>query len=592
MPQKLLSFALFFLLIANAAGQTPTPGKPAEDAAKLEKDAIELLRETSAEVGRLRTLENRISFNSELASLMWFHDHKEAKAMYGQVVAEFKQLLSQFDTQMNSLEVPDENEMGGIFGSYGRSKVERKFQIAMAVRKQIAMSLAEHAPDLAYNFYFDSLNSVTNTKLREQAQASDKYFEHQLIERIAESDAAKGVEYGKESLKGGIDGRHVALLKKIYAKNIDRGIEFGSALLSRLKSEKAKAELYPYSELLSFGSANFEESKKPGGKKPVYSQNDLRDIAELFATAILETDEALGYRVVGYAELIEKFSPGRAAQIRAKVDKLGLNNSNVAELRAIEKMASNSVGSIRGVGSGAATNANIAAGKWKEEQDAREKREKELMEGIQGVAKKELSKEERDKVVARSRAIIATMPGKDKKIGALSMLAAQVARAGDKELADEIMRDAERLVNPQPKNYQDFLLSLMLAAGYAEADPDKAFPLLETLILRQNDLSAASIKLAEFIDVNGEFVDDGEIQIGMFGGEMIRGMTTGLGIANTTILSLAKADFVKTTNLTNTFDRTETRVLAKMLVLRAILAKGEPAKTPEQEWIEANSDVK
>ena len=34
-------------------------------------------------------MENRVSFNAELASLMWFHDEKEAKAMYGGVVADF-----------------------------------------------------------------------------------------------------------------------------------------------------------------------------------------------------------------------------------------------------------------------------------------------------------------------------------------------------------------------------------------------------------------------------------------------------------------------------------------------------------------------
>lgn len=82
------------------------------------------------------------------------------------------------------------------------------------------------------------------------------------------------------------------------------------------------------------------------------------------------------------------------------------------------------------------------------------------------------------KIVAE-RKIISQTPGKERKLTALSLLAAQVARAGDKALAAELMRDAERLVNPQPKNYRDFLFSWMLASGFAQADPDKAFPLLE-----------------------------------------------------------------------------------------------------------------
>ena len=41
--------------------------------------------------------------------------------------------------------------------------------------------------------------------------------------------------------------------------------------------------------------------------------------------------------------------------------------------------------------------------------------------------------------------------------------------------------------------------------------------------------SRHSIKVAEFIDVNDEMIDDGEVQVGMFGGSMIRGMTSELG---------------------------------------------------------------
>jgi len=59
----------------------------------------------------------------------------------------------------------------------------------------------------------------------------------------------------------------------------------------------------------------------------------------------------------------------------------------------------------------------------------------------------------------------------------------------------------------------------------------------------------------------------------MFGGEMIRTITSELGIASGTIRTLVNADFTKTRALTNTFDRTETRVLAKMMVLRVALDK-------------------
>jgi len=153
-----------------------------------------------------------------------------------------------------------------------------------------------------------------------------------------------------------------------------------------------------------------------------------------------------------------------------------------------------------------------------------------------------------------------------------------VAKAGDKELAAEIMKDAASLVNPNPKHYQDFIFTLMVAAGYAESDPEKAFPILEDTIGRVNDLIYSFVKIGEFIDVSEEMITDGEAQVGAFGGGMIRGLGKELGVAEATISTLVKADFAKTKALTNRFDRPEVRVLAKMLVLRSVL--GKKAETP------------
>jgi hypothetical protein len=181
------------------------------------------------------------------------------------------------------------------------------------------------------------------------------------------------------------------------------------------------------------------------------------------------------------------------------------------------------------------------------------------------------------------------MPGAEKKIAAYAFLATQLNKAGDKQLASEVLRDAASLVNPQPKNYRDFMLSWTLATGYASADPSLAFPLLEDTIYRANDTIAAFIKVAEFIDVGEEIIADGELQVGAFGGSMVRGLTKELGMADSTIQMLARTDLTRTRDLTNRFDRVEVRVLAKMLVLRAVLDQKKPGSwmdgsgSPDQE---------
>ncbi len=110
----------------------------------------------------------------------------------------------------------------------------------------------------------------------------------------------------------------------------------------------------------------------------------------------------------------------------------------------------------------------------------------------------------------------------------------------------------------------------MLAGSYAQVDAEKSFPILEDAVFRLNETIGAFVKVGEFIDVSGEMIADGEVQVGGFGGGLTRDLTRALGESEATIVNLAKQDFARTKALTEKFDRTEVRILAKMLVLRAV----------------------
>ena len=582
-------FVCALTLVALSAsllfGQTPTSKKPTDDPAALKKEAVAFLRETMADVNNLRTLENRISFSAELAGLMWFHDEKEARSLYLTAFGNFKELLMRYDQQMNSFGLPADGEeaaYGGMFTeATDRSKISKRFRTAMQVRQQIAMSLAEHDADLAFAFYFESLASVTNPEFRAQMEQRDQYFEMQLMTQIAQSDAAKAVQFAGKSLENGVNYQHIELLKKIYAKDPEKGAEFAAVILSKLKTDNIDSDkFWVVDSFLGFSGDSFEKSKMEGGKKALLGQSDLRELADVFAQAILNNESETGMGTQ-FLKNIEKYNPSRAVQIRSKFRKAlsaqggdrsyGATNASMRYGNAANSSISNRMSN--------SVDADETERMNRERE--REKSEKAFQENVEKLTTKQLPKEEREKIVADARRILMQTPGRDKKLLGLSALAAQVAKAGDKELAAEIMKDAQALVNPQPKNYQDFLLTWMLASGYAAAEPEKAFPLLEDTILRANDTLTAFIKVGEFIDVAGEMIDEGEVQVGAFGGQMIRGLTTELGMADATLRTLAKADFTKTKNLTSRFDRSEVRILAKMMILRAVL--GEQKQTKEKE---------
>lgn len=223
MIHKLISLVFITLISQIINAQIASEKKPSEDPEKLKKEAVVFLRETIADVNNLRTLENRISFAAEIAGLMWFQNEKEARAMFAAAIGDFKELLLQYDTEMNALGMAsdDEGGSGGFMAMMteptDRNQLMRKFQTAMAVRQQIAGSLAEHDGEMAFTFYQDS-SQVSNLEFRTQMENRDDYFEHQLMSRIAEKNPGRAAQFGAKSLDKGVGYNHIELLKKIYAK--------------------------------------------------------------------------------------------------------------------------------------------------------------------------------------------------------------------------------------------------------------------------------------------------------------------------------------------------------------------------------------
>src|SRR5687768_3990287 len=294
MFRKIISLTLLIVFAGNAFSQTAGEKQPSEDKDKQRKEAVAFLREAIAEVNTMRSLENRISFTSEMAGLMWFHDEKEARAMFTNVISDFRHLLLQYDGQMNEMEV-EPDEMTGHFGGFLRgdksdsARLMRRFTAALSVRQQIAMSIAEHDADLAFSFYNESMGAIPNVEFRKQLEGRDTFFEYQLAAQIAERNAAKGLHFAKKTLDEGVNYQHIELLKKLYAKDAEKGAELAEAMLSKLKDDKATlGEQYILSSFLTFAGDSFENSKKEGGKKAALNREQLRDLADMLGRSMLD----------------------------------------------------------------------------------------------------------------------------------------------------------------------------------------------------------------------------------------------------------------------------------------------------------------
>jgi len=560
----LLTFLLIFVHISFA--QTGEKSKSGEIPDELKKEATAFLRETASDVNTLRTLENRISFSSELAGLMWFSNEKEARLMFQSVINDFRQLLSNYDAQFNANGTKEPSVEDYSFLTGRRNQSERKFRQALAVRQQIAKAIAEHDPQLALEFFSDTGAAITNADFRKQTEQSDTYFEARLLNQIAEKDVDLALKYGRKTLSKGFNYEMISLLKKIYAKDSEKGAAFGEEVVSKLKTDASKPEvLYSLTQVLDLGLDNQEEIKGKKDKRPMFSEQALRDIAEIVAQELLKRENAESYEISSYLANIEKVLPARASEIRRKFEIKQPTKTGTAT-KIVSAPAPPPPAPMPKGSAGIAQN--------------NQNNQNQLAENMKNLGTQKLSDEERKKVILQSRKIIAESPNREQRMFSLTALAIQTAKLGDKELASEIMNEVQSAINLQPKNYREFIEVWLFAGSYAQVDAPKAFPILENAIFRLNDTISAFIKVGEFIDANNEFIDEGEVQVGGFGNEIIGELLRNMGATDLTIRSLALADFGRTKDLTNKFDRTEVRILAKMLVLRSVFAG---ISKPEQE---------
>jgi hypothetical protein len=563
MKKKLFLAAVLFSVFSISVFAQDTSENSADSAkdkaAELRKAAVEYLRESPGEINRLRTSENRISFSSELANLMWFHDEQEARKMFEDVARDFVQLMTEANATLNALGgSSDEPDFVGPFmGSpTDTSNALRKIQTAVSVREQIALAIAEHDAQFGYDFVTRTAGIVTDEKLKQRIAFQEERLESKIIDQMSVTKPDESLAFARKSLKRGFKSELVTLAAKIYRKDPEGAIEFGKELVSKVKSQisSESESLENLHSILRVGMEEVEDGKK--NAKPLFDQADLIDLAELLGKQILDGDQIDSYMIGVYTRAIKKYSPGIAGRIEAKQEAEKRKSKDDLDNKSLDVIDEAAV--IKGLPDPA--------------NDSENPDEKQmLMEELGKLDEKELTSEQKGEFIEKARRIVSEMKNPTAKVFALSALAIQVKSFGDEKLAVEIMREANVLIKPIPTNYMDYMLVWSVATGYSKVAPDEAFLLLEDAIFRLNETVGAMVKVAEFVDVRGDFVIDREVQVGAFGGSMTRSVVGAISGSGSVLRDLSESDFERTKGLVQKIEQPEIRILVRFMVLRSLL---------------------
>lgn len=533
----------------------PAPGRLAlakveqktEISAENKKRGIELLRETSQMITTLASPSNRISYSIKTAKVLWKLDERAARETYRAAMEDVRQTVIQTDLEMNRIENAAATD---TTVSVAGGEIYTRLNQIFTLRSALVNSLSEDDPEWAFEFLQDTKRLVTNQYLKENLGNNDAYLESSLIGRIAEKNATKALALGHKKLAEGISEQTVSLMQSIYEKDSEKGAAFAEDVLKKIKQDGLSTESsWILMSLFETGVANNEEGvKETPNKKPLFSESSLREIADLLAKQVvdpLNVPENYGLGDDMLASL-QKYAPQKSAQLKKLID---LQKAREERDKSPEQTPSKFDAALQKM-----SESQIGA-------------QGEIARKLEGLSAENVGSEDKKKIIEEARSKISTTVNKNQQLTILISLAAQAANAGEKELADNLLGEAEQLTNPQTREMKDFSERWTLANGYAKLKPEKSFAIVEDTIFRLNDVITAFIKFSEF-QSGDAMIENGELKMGDYGGQMF-------GFSNGTsdlMSKLVEVDYPRVKALADKFDRPEFKVETR-LTIAGILIK-------------------
>lgn len=607
------------LLFGNVIAQqnAVTEMNQSEISSELKQQAVEFLRQTIKEIPNLKAEENRQYFTIETARLLRQYDEKESRRMLEQVMAELKKQIAKVNGEyQNELEKAKRSNLVIAANAANTNTSDEsdeypiaryQFEKILRLRRSLITNLIRTDPLLAYTFLTETSQMIPNNRyIYIYGEMYDALENKVVTALLAKDETDKSIELARKMLDKEFSEAFLMTLKMIYEKDAVKGNQLAEETVQKINTTKIKGT-GSYNELSTFFDRAIESNKQ---KQPLLGDKSLRELAQLLGQKVLsEMDRDYYYFTpFDYAKKIQKYAPReslkilqKAKQKRIPTPKYYASNTaaNAANAAANAAMAAARAAANAAVKEAAnkATPAKKSKAKQttpkvevpptktasQQKQDTKEDLYKKLANG-------KFTAEERKEIIKKAKDYAFT--GKswgyyipDGFFLVVSELAMFSLLSADKEVADELMKEAEVYIRPENKHFADYAGKFMLAIGYSSHQPDKSFALMESLA-SINEVIESAVKVGSFIDIEESFVPGGEISAvqflarpGFFG--FVRGITPN-GELQFFIQNLAKADFKRTTALANKFERTEVKMTAKMLILESLI--GTPFEQAEPEF--------
>lgn len=597
-----MAFLFIWILIVSvsaAAPQTsPTESLSEKEKAaqELEKEAIKLAQQSATEAGSLKLWQNRALIYAMAGDLFWKADPKKARSLFKDAANEL----------VLGNQVPKEKSKNYYedYGWWQDASPRRSVLLMVAAYDAdlaLDMLLETRPPDLqaaidAYNAP-QVQNAQNKTQVQLMNEQKNKYkaqqeiqLEQQFAVKAAEQDPKKAAKLLRDSLAKGFSQSIADLLAKINEKNEELGKELLTEILQKLgdtdfKQKEDAMNLTSYLLRQSF-SGETMKAKDPKFKPLKIEDKDLKPLAVKLADYFLvQTNFDKLWNLSQMTQIIEKYAPEKSSLLKQKeaemkkvmpeyfrswqeASKLTTDPNTTAEklIEESEKFAGWEKYELLRTAVDRAITAGTSDKIRQSLQNLPDNKQRNdaldyLDSKISDKAIKDDKLDEVQKIVAKSTSDSA-------KVKLLVNLAVGYQKKNTEEshkIAVNLMADARKLVGDIPESREEANDIMKMIAGYAEIEPDKAFPLLTPLMEMTNDMLTAYALLSKYNKSESMFKQ----------GEMI--YTQGLGMGGAflqygkELKLLAANDIGKIKGMIDQIRREDVKVLMRIMLAQSII---------------------
>lgn len=564
---------------AKPAAATTEKNKEVEQRQELEKKTLTLLNDTAAATWGLKLPENRLFVMAGAADLLWPFDEKRARTVYWDA--------------LNSMQLiaPAVRNTGQTLSKTEQEKAVQSYLSFFQFRQRLLRQAAKRDAQLA----LEMLRATRQASPRQFAEfplPDDLQLEQEIATLIAARDPAQALQIARQSLAKGLTFEVLNLLHQLSQKDTEKASEFTGEIIAKVRTVNVatdfRAAAIAVHLLLASRTNDVREQAQLGAiataKGLILNQEQKRELVEILTNGALNAS-AGGNLLVQLRQVmpeVEHFFPERRAAIERK---LAAFKRSAIELQRSQYDSNVMVanGSLEEVVrmAGAADSASslmlyqhaavmaVAQGKadWFRDvvsKDIRDDGDRATVTDVVDV--QEIAVAVHRKQLDRLQKLLPRIHRREARARALAELAVMLKEKGEDNAAATMLDEAATLIKTDIKDERETEALLTLLCAYAVVDPPKAFALADRTIDRAN----SQISLLMLFDrvVKSGAVKKNEIILehpGLMPLDLML-FRYGKGVA-----ALAKADFNRTRALAERFDRNELRVMAQLLILKALL---------------------